>query len=49
MSDTPDILFEKASFVLDSLGSKCLQTQALSSPALWGAFVGLTVAVFLEW
>lgn len=48
VSGTPDIYFEKACFVLGRLGSKHLQARALSLPTLWGAFVGLTVTVFLE-
>lgn len=49
MNVTLDIFFEKAPFVLDSLGSKCLQTQTLSLPTRRRSFVGLTAAAFLEW
>lgn len=42
ISNLSDIFFEKAHFVLDSLGFKCLQTQTLNLSALWAAFVGLT-------
>lgn len=42
MSDIPDIFFEKAWFLLDSLGTKSLQTRTLSLPTLWEAFVSQT-------
>lgn len=44
MTNTSDIFFEKAHFVLDSVGFKGSQTQTLTLSALWAAFVGFNSA-----